>query len=522
MEDLRREMEDLAFAIVDPKAYSSVVDVLADTSSARSKVEKDVALKLSSILAEASIKAEVESRTKHAYSIYLKHLRTGVSIDKMHDLVGVRAIVQSKEECYQAVGLVHGTWTPVPGRFKDFIALPRPSGYQSLHTTVSHSGFEVEVQIRDEAMHIQARYGVAAHYMYKSNTKARPSRPEVDKELADALSISGSPEEFLEKLRLDLAPPSEIVVLTPKGRPVSLPAGSCVLDFAYKIHTDIGHKTIGSRINGRAVPIRSTLNSGDVVEILQGTSPNPKQDWLSSVKTARAREKIRKFFSDQGKDPLAESRRLLLMELRHRGIAHYINDQEFLSRLATSNSHTTVDDLLHSINSRLDASSLRGLPQKSSKVRAKIDTRNSLEEEIASALGGLPFVFAKCCKPLSVSEAIAYVSNNHSVSIHKQDCESYLALARDLPPGDLARFIDLDPDIGPVWVEVHAIDRVGLLRDLSEVLATLGSNIIGSSSTPQSTDVVLRFRVSLGPTLSRTELKTALSLVESVSDVLVY
>jgi (p)ppGpp synthase/HD superfamily hydrolase len=210
------------------------------------------------------------------------------------------------------------------------------------------------------------------------------------------------------------------------------------------------------------------------------------------------------------------------MELRHRGIAHYINDQEFLSRLATSNSHTTVDDLLHSINSRLDASSLRGLPQKSSKVRAKIDTRNSLEEEIASALGGLPFVFAKCCKPLSVSEAIAYVSNNHSVSIHKQDCESYLALARDLPPGDLARFIDLDPDIGPVWVEVHAIDRVGLLRDLSEVLATLGSNIIGSSSTPQSTDVVLRFRVSLGPTLSRTELKTALSLVESVSDVLVY
>lgn len=495
LEEPRREMEDLAFAVVHPDAFREISAELAASSSVRHEIESSVARLITRLLAEASLRSEVESRTKHLYSIHTKQVKTGMRLSDMHDLIGVRIIVPDRDSCYAALGVVHAQLTPVPGRFKDFIAIPRPSGYRSLHTTVLFDEVEVEVQIRSEEMHLQARYGVAAHFLYK--TGAAVSRRVLDVELSDSLASASSPEEFLERLRRDLAPAGEIVVLTPKGRPVSLPDSATVLDFAYKIHTDVGHRCTGARVNGTLVPIRSVLRTGDVVEVLTGKKSAPKPDWLTVVRTARAREKIRKFLESAAFDPVSDGRAFLHDELRLRNAIHLVDDALFLARLAGMNGFGSTAEMFKALASGArPASGLLGLPFRPQRHRSHHPpTPSSFESELAATLDGLPYTLPRCCRPHRLEHSIGFVSRLHGVSVHESTCESLAATVRDLPPGDILRLMPLQRDASIGWVEVHAENRTGLLRDVSATLAA-SSVDISWSATSTSGLAVLRFRFS--------------------------
>lgn len=493
LEDPRREMEDLAFAIVDPKACSELRSALDRTAVDRRRIESSAASDISELLTSSSLTAEVESRTKHLYSIYRKQRATGLALDSLHDLVGVRVVVESREDCYSALGVVHANYTPVPGRFKDYVALPRPSGYQSLHTTILCDGVEVEVQIRSKEMHAQACYGVAAHYLYKMSKDKNRTQPG-DSSLAADLASAASPEAFLERLREELAPRDEVVVLTPKGRPISLPSEATILDFAYKIHTDVGHRCTGARVNGSLVPFRSTLRTGDVVEILTGSKPSPSRDWLQLVKTSRAREKIRKFLDNENPDPYGDGRAALQDELRQRGSGHLIDDSLFLARLAAANGFPDQAALCKALSSDFQIARLQGLPVRAPIRRTKVSPHSSFEVQVRESLGGLPCSFPRCCNPRSLTAVSGIVSRTHEVSVHSSDCASLTATVRDLPAGEFSRLIPV-LEGSAWWLEVRASDRPGLLRDVSSVLFSLGIDVAWSQVS-NTDEAVLRFRFS--------------------------
>lgn len=515
LEESRREMEDLAFAIKMPDQYQSLVDALESSARDRHRVEASALRRIGELLAAAGLRAEVESRTKHIYSIHQKQRSTGLALEEMHDLVGVRVVLAEREECYMALGVIHANFTPVPGRFKDFIALPRPSGYRSLHTTVLHNGSEVEVQIRSEEMHVQARYGVAAHYLYKNTTHGKVS---VDPDLALDLATAPTPEAFLERLREELAPSNEIVVLTPKGRPVALPRESTVLDFAYKIHTDVGHRCVGAKINGVLVPIRSTLRTGDVIEVLTGSKASPSRDWLQVVRTSRAREKIRKFLEDAVHDPVAEGRSEIADELRHRSYGHLAEDAVYLARLATTNGFADLATLCRAVaTGEVDPARLRGIPDRPLPKKTTVPQASNFEAQVERALGGLPCSFPRCCTPRTLAHATGLVSRMHDVSVHASDCTSLAATVRDLPPGEFARLLAVVEDDSLSWLEVRGHDRIGLLRDVLDVLVSHGADIAWSSVS-NIDGAVLRFRFT-NRLPNRTELLRVLRHLDGVSDL---
>jgi GTP pyrophosphokinase len=515
LEEPRREMEDLAFAIKMPDRYQSLADALESSAPDRNRIEDSALRRIGELLAAAGLRAEVESRTKHAYSIYQKQQSTGLAPEEMHDLIGVRVVLADREECYMALGVVHANFTPVPGRFKDFIALPRPSGYQSLHTTVLHDGFEVEVQIRSEEMHAQARYGVAAHYLYKNTNRGKVS---VDPDLALDLATAATPEAFLERLREELAPSNEVVVLTPKGHPVSLPRESTVLDFAYKIHTDVGHRCVGAKINGSLVPIRSTLRTGDVIEVLTGSRASPSRDWLQVVRTSRAREKIRKFLEDAAHDPVAEGRSEIIEEIRHRSYGHLAEDAVYLARLATMNGFTDLAALCRAVAAgEVDPASLRGMPDRPPPQKTTASQVSNFEAQVERALGGLPCSFPRCCTPRTLVHVTGLVSRMYDVSVHASDCTSLAATVRDLPPGEFARLLSVVEDDSLSWLEVRGRDRIGLLRDVLDVLVSHGADIAWSSVSNLD-GVAFRFRFT-NRVPNRAELLLELRHLDGVFDL---
>ena len=529
-ETIRREMEDLAFEILYPQECAAITEHLDATAPLRLTIESEVSAALAAAMSSSGIEVEISSRVKHRYSLFQKMRATDAAVDSAHDLVGVRAVVRDTEDCYRALGVVHGTWTPVPGRFKDFIALPRPSGYRSLHTTIQFEGFDVEIQIRSEEMHLQAQYGAAAHFVYKSAPRTtahhRPRGVSTDSDLVDALASASSPEEFLERLRSDLAPAAEMVVLTPKGKPLTLPVGSIVLDFAYKVHTDIGHRCVGAKVNGKMVPIRTELHTGDVVEIALGQEKAPRQDWLASVRTSRAREKIRKFIESSDASPVDAGRTMLDVELRSRGVESGSSDTGLLTRIAKLSHFDSVSEMLTALGSRrILSAQLSGLPPRPRKQSRPPSGSVSTETLFSNALDGLPFVLARCCSPVDTDDAIGFVSVQHVVSVHRLGCETFLALLGSLPPNSLGRLVTITSRSGAFWVEVTALDRQGLLRDLSELCTRHGLNITSSTSSSSrqpdgSVQVLLRFAMESGSGFDRDALATALRAVPGVSSIL--
>jgi GTP diphosphokinase / guanosine-3',5'-bis(diphosphate) 3'-diphosphatase len=508
--DVKWQLEDLAFAVLHPKRYAEIEQMVATRAPEREEHLELVLSQLKDRLADVHIEAAVSGRPKHYWSIYEKMIVRGRDFDQVQDLVGVRVVVDSVKDCYGALGSIHSLWAPVQGRFKDYIAMPKFNLYQSLHTTVVGSqGKPVEVQIRTAEMHRRAEYGIAAHWGYKERSRAEDLA--WLQRMVDWQQDTDDPTEFLDSLKIDLEQ-DELFVFTPKGKIVTLPSGSTPVDFAYAIHTEVGHRCIGARVNGRLVPLDSALESGSTVEIftskVQGAGPS--QDWLQFIRTPRARSKIRQWFSrerrvdaiDTGRDELAKA-------MRKEGLP--------VQRIAQTNAVDAVAEAMHyadldalyaavgeghvsarAVAQRLQRE-LRGgeeqLPvttQRPPRVGRSGEGRRAAGVHV-EGLDDVMVRLSRCCTPVPGDEIMGFVTRGRGVSVHRSDCANAVSLATQEQ-----RVIEVEWDHDEtatfvVSVEVEALDRSRLLRDVAEVLAEGHVNILTSTSQT-SRDRVARFR----------------------------
>ena len=555
MNTLKWELEDLAFATLHPKIYDEIVRLVAERAPSRDQFLAQVVEQVNNDLAEARIKASVTGRPKHYYSIYQKMIVRGREFSDIYDLVGIRVLVESERDCYAVLGVLHSRWNPVPGRFKDFVAMPKFNMYQSLHTTViGIAGKPVELQIRTFAMHRRAEYGVAAHWKYKEHvgsgadtnrTLVSQGAGETDmawvRHLLDWQQETEDPGEFLESLRFEINS-AEVFVFTPRGDVIALPTGSSPIDFAYSIHTEVGHRTIGARVNGRLVPLESVLDNGDVVEVFTSKAPNagPSRDWISFVKSPRARNKIRQWFTkerreeaiDQGKDQIARL-------MRKEGMA--------LKRVLTHESLSTVATELRLADvSALYAAVGEGNIGAQSVVRRVIDLHGGEEgasEDLAEGVqitrertrakqrsGGDAGVIvkgisdvwvklAKCCTPVPGDPILGYVTRGAGVSVHRTDCTNAASLENQPE-----RMVDVEwaPTAQSVFlvnVQVEALDRARLLSDITKVLSDAHVNILAASlHTSRDRVAKSRFTFEMGDPKHLGHVLKAVRSVDGVFD----
>ena len=517
MNTLKWELEDLSFATLHPKVYDEIVRLVAERAPARDEFLATVIDQVQGDLRAAKIKATVTGRPKHYYSIYQKMIVRGREFTDIYDLVGIRVLTESLRDCYAALGVLHARWNPVPGRFKDFVAMPKFNMYQSLHTTViGPGGKPVELQIRTFSMHRRAEYGVAAHWKYKEDGRAGL---DTDGSLARADGATGDmawvrqlldwqketqdPGEFLDSLRFEINS-TEVYVFTPRGEVVALPAGSTPVDFAYAIHTEVGHRCIGGRVNGRLVPLESELDNGDVVEIFTSKSENaaPSRDWLTFVKSPRARNKIRQYFTkerreeaiEQGKEALARLMRREGLPLQ-RMLTH-----DTLSVVAADLRHPDVTALYAAIgegNTTAQAVIRRILEVfggdeaaadeaaetvkiTSERERRKLAPRGDAGV-IVKGLSDVLVKLARCCTPVPGDEIVGFVTRGDGVSVHRGDCSNMKSLSTQ--PGRLVE-VEWAPTSQSMFlaaIQVEALDRAGLLSDVTRVLSDVHVNILSAT-----------------------------------------
>jgi len=521
MNTLKWELEDLAFATLHPKIYDEIVRLVAERAPSRDQFLARVIEQVENDLKEARIKAVVTGRPKHYYSIYQKMIVRGREFSDIYDLVGIRILVESDRDCYAALGVLHSRWNPVPGRFKDFVAMPKFNMYQSLHTTViGLEGKPVELQIRTFAMHRRAEYGVAAHWKYKERSAkgAETDRSLMTqgtsnadmawvRQLLDWQQETEDPGEFLESLRFEINA-SEVYVFTPRGDVIALPTGSTPVDFAYSIHTEVGHRTIGARVNGRLVPLESPLDNGDVVEVFTSKAPNagPSRDWLSYVKSPRARNKIRQWFTKERREEAIEHGKDQIARLMRK-------EGQPLKRVLTHDSLSTVAaEMRLSDVSALYAAVGEGNLGAQTVVRRVIDLYGGEEgaaEDLAEgvrltterarakqSVGGDAGVIvkgisdvwvklAKCCTPVPGDKILGFVTRGSGVSVHRADCTNATSLQ-----AQPERLVDVEwaptaQSMFLVNIQVEALDRARLLSDITKVLSDVHVNIL--SATLQTT-----------------------------------
>jgi GTP diphosphokinase / guanosine-3',5'-bis(diphosphate) 3'-diphosphatase len=512
MNTLKWELEDLAFATLHPKMYDEIVRLVAERAPSRDQFLAKVIDQVETDLHEARIKARVTGRPKHYYSIYQKMIVRGREFSDIYDLVGIRILVENDRDCYAVLGVLHNRWNPVPGRFKDFIAMPKFNMYQSLHTTViGVQGKPVELQIRTFSMHRRAEYGVAAHWKYKEDvglgrdTNQTLADGSGDmawvRQLLDWQQETEDPGEFLESLRFEINT-NEVYVFTPRGDVIALPNGSSPVDFAYAIHTEVGHHTIGARVNGRLVPLESTLDNGDVVEVFTSKAPNaaPSRDWLGFVASPRARNKIRQWFTkerreeaiDQGKEQIARLMRKEGQPLK-RVLSH-----ETLSTVASQLRLTDVSALYAAVGEgNLGAQAvvrrvidLFGGDDGAAEDLAEGITITNKRTKRPSAgdagvivkdLSDVWVKLAKCCTPVPGDPIIGFVTRGAGVSVHRADCTNAESLK-----GQPERLVDVEwaptaTSMFLVNIQVEALDRNRLLSDITKVLSDVHVNILAAS-----------------------------------------
>ncbi len=524
MNTLKWELEDLAFATLHPKMYDEIVRLVADRAPSRDQFLAQVIEQVEQDLRDARIKAVVTGRPKHYYSIYQKMIVRGRDFSDIYDLVGIRILVDSDRDCYGVLGVLHNRWNPVPGRFKDYVAMPKFNMYQSLHTTViGIQGKPVELQIRTFAMHRRAEYGVAAHWKYKESfaggADARTDGADSDmawvRQLLDWQHETEDPGEFLESLRFEINS-AEVYVFTPRGDVIALPTGSTAVDFAYAIHTEVGHRTIGARVNGRLVPLESQLDNGDVVEVFTSKAPTagPSRDWLGFVKSPRARNKIRQWFTkerreeaiEQGKDQIARL-------MRKEGLP--------LKRVLTHDTLATVADEMRLADvSALYAAVGEGNIGAQTVVRRVLDLHGGEEgaaEDLAEAVTitegrsrrpaggdagvivkGLSDVWvklAKCCTPVPGDTIIGFVTRGAGVSVHRADCTNAASLNAQPERLVEVEWAPTGQSLFLVNIQVEALDRARLLSDITKVLSDVHVNIL-SASLSTSRDRIAKSRFS--------------------------
>jgi GTP diphosphokinase / guanosine-3',5'-bis(diphosphate) 3'-diphosphatase len=515
MNTLKWEIEDLAFATLHPKLYDEIVRLVAERAPSRDEYLAKVIDQVQGDLRGAKIKATVTGRPKHYYSIYQKMIVRGREFGDIYDLVGIRVLTDSVRDCYAALGVIHARWNPVPGRFKDYIAMPKFNMYQSLHTSVmGPDGKPVEMQIRTFSMHRRAEYGVAAHWKYKEDASTireadKPAGPNDMawlRQLLDWQRETEDPGEFLESLRFEMKS-TQVYVFTPRGDVIALPAGATPVDFAYAIHTEVGHRCIGARVNGRLVPLESQLENGDLVEVFtskaQGAAPS--QDWLTFVKSPRARNKIRHWFTkerreeaiDQGKDLLARM-------VRKEGLP--------LQRMLTHEALAAVaqDLLRHSDVSSLYAAVGEGNVTAQAVVRRLVQIIGGAEEEAEDVSEGVALQIetagrermprgdsgvvvrgvtdvwiklAKCCTPVPGDAIVGFVTRGAGVSVHRKDCVNIDHLTAQPERMLEVEWAPTAQSLFLVQIQVEALDRARLLSDITRVLSDQHVNILSASVT---------------------------------------
>jgi GTP pyrophosphokinase len=540
---IKNELEDLSFAVLYPKVYEEIVNLVKQRTPKRSEFIDGVIKSIGEDLKENKIKAKVDGRPKQYYSIYQKMVVRGREFDEIYDLVGIRILVDDVRDCYGALGAIHSRWNPVPGRFKDYIAMPKFNLYQSLHTTViGPNGRPIEIQIRTHEMHQRAEFGVAAHWKYKEQIGDSSISGEEDmawlKHLTDWQSETQDPAEFLDSLRFEIGA-KDVYVFTPKGKVVGLPTGATPVDFAYTIHTDVGHRTMGAKVNGRLVPLETKLASGDVVEIFTSKSvdASPSQDWLNFVASSRARAKIKQWFSNERRDDAVESGKDLIVKAMRKQnlplqkllaadvivkLAHELRfgDVESLYA-AVGESHISAQSVVEKLTASL-------VEEDDSVEPFQIPTRNISADRKRSDNSGVLVrgdddvlvKLARCCTPVPGDKIVGFVTRGSGVSVHRVDCKNVLDLEQQPERLMDVSWAENSKSLFLVNIQIEALDRGGLLSDVTRVLAEHHVNILSASVSTRSDRVALsRFVFEMGDPSVLEHLLNAVKRIDAVYDV---
>jgi GTP pyrophosphokinase len=550
MNTLKWELEDLSFATLYPKRYDEIVRLVAERAPSRDTYLGEVIEKVNTDLKEAGIKAEITGRPKHYYSIYQKMIVRGRDFTDIYDLVGIRVLVESERDCYAALGAIHANWQPVPGRFKDYIAAPKFNMYQSLHTTViGPGGKPVELQIRTHAMHRTAEYGIAAHWKYKDTKNAAVAEPSgmADemgwlRQLLDWQREAQEPEEFLDSLRYDLAG-NEVYAFTPKGDVIALPAGSTPVDFAYAVHTEVGHRCIGARVNGKLVALESTLDNGDTVEVFtsKAEGAGPSRDWLAFVKSPRARTKIRQWFAKERREDAIEAGKIALSKaMRKSGLPmqRLLGGDQLLTLAqdlhladisalyaAIGESHVSAQSVVEKLIAQLGGAegSIEDVSETIIPVTDAPSATRRAGGDAGVVVKGVTDVLvklARCCTPVPGDDILGFVTRGGGVSVHRRSCTNATSLL-----GQPERLVEVEwaPSASATFVvsiQVEALDRHGLLSDVTRVLSDERVSILSAQvSTNRDRVAVSRFTFEMAEAKHLGHLLRTIRNVEGVYDV---
>jgi GTP diphosphokinase / guanosine-3',5'-bis(diphosphate) 3'-diphosphatase len=551
MGKLRGELEDLAFRYVDPLGYDQVSSAVEAQREEGEEFLAGVEALIEERLRENNIKAKVEWRIKRLYSIYQKVQNQHVTVDQVYDLLAIRVITTTVQDCYAVFGLVHSLWRPVPGRIKDFIAMPRPNLYQSLHTTVmGNGGHQFEVQIRTEEMHRVAEEGIAAHWKYKAGGSPVSARDEQRlawvRQLVEWQREMTDPNEFLSTLKIDLYP-EEVYTFTPKGKVVVLPKDATPIDFAYSIHTEVGNTCVGAKVNGRIVPLRAKLRNGDIVEVVTQTGHTPSRDWLTVAKSSRARNKIKHWLHEHQRERAMEiGKKLLDREARKYKVSlNKLTDADY-ARAASESGVATASELIASIgfgkhssrqvlNRLSPGSTSQNASEAEAGAEAKVggmsDTVKRVHLHGSDSLqvqgqDELLVYRARCCNPIRGEEIVGYVTRGKGVAVHARGCPNVQNLLYEsdrrisVEWGSAANEGAGQKTTYPVKLTVYCDDRAGMLKELTAVISDDGTNIRGVDSKPAgASEAVVDFVVEADDMRHLERIVTGLRRVPGVREV---
>jgi len=540
---IKWELEDLAFQTLLPRRYAEIESMVNQRRADRERYVDEAAAILSKELEVQGIEADLSGRAKHFYSIYDKMAQGGKEFNEIYDLTAMRVLVDSVKDCYGAIGVIHSLWKPMPGRFKDYVAMPKFNMYQSLHTTViGPEGKPLEIQVRTQLMHQTAEYGIAAHWLYKDKHGAAKDGSLTPwlTQLMDWQNDASDPKEFMETLRVDLFS-DEVYVFTPKGEVKSLPAGSTPLDFAYAVHTDVGHRCVGAKVNGRIVPLHYALHSGDFVEVLTSKQERgPSRDWLNLVQSSRARNKIRQWFSQQAREDLEhKGRESLHQALKSNGLPHQkVSASPLLAGIIRDMGFKKADDFYVAIGAGKVpvgqiVSKVLGKLKTSEVVVPEADltiTRRAQKRPAVSSSFGITVEgavdsdvlvrMAKCCTPVPGDAVVGYISLGRGITVHRDDCPNVRALRRNPERFTAVSWDDSENATRSfrVTLALQSWDRPRLLEDVARTFAEFGCNIVEYGGHVSDQMARNWYTVEVGDVKTLRSLISALKNLEAVFD----
>lgn len=545
MNAIKWELEDLSFRTLEPKKYEEIERLVAERSPSRSKLTEEFVETLKADLKSEKIKAEVNGRQKHLYSVYQKMVVRGRDFNDIYDLVGIRVLVEDVRDCYAVLGAVHARWSPVSGRFKDYIAMPKFNLYQSLHTTViGPNGKAVEIQIRTQDMHARAEYGIAAHWKYKLGKKTKTEIASPDmlwlKQLHEWQQETSDVNEFLDALRYDLRTP-EVFVFTPKGSVIALPEGSTPVDFAYAVHTEVGNHCVGAKVNGKLVALAVPLVNGDVIEVVLNKSEisGPSRDWLAFAKSPRARSKIKAWFSkerreeaiDAGKESIARQMRKAGLPLQKILAGHALLELAHELRYpdietlyaAVGDGHVSSTSIIEKLVTALGLNDTHEEPAIENLISGATvhAPKRSASGVIVEGVGEVLIKLARCCTPVPGDAITGFITKGSGVSIHRVDCVNVSDL--ELNQGDRMVGVKWDPTVKSIYlvnIQVEALDRARLLSDVTRTLSDQHVNILSAAvNTSRDRVAISRFSFEMADASHLDAILTAVRNIEGVYDV---